>query len=185
MTAAELLAAYAAGKRDFCYADFRYASFRNVLLFGDAIFRYADFRNAIFRGVIFRNADFRNADFRSTDFRNAIFRNADFRGADFRNAIFHNADFRGADFRGTDLGSADLGGQWIIQGPIRSDGYFFLLTSLTNEGVRLKVGCRNFTLGEARAHWQATRADTQLGNETFAILDCLEALAKARGYQID
>jgi len=43
------------------------------------------------------------------------------------------------------------------------------------------AGCRDFTIADARKHWEVTRAGTALGNETFAILDCLEAVQKARG----
>ena len=81
---------------------------------------------------------------------------------------------------GANLAGVNFGKQWIIQGPIRSDGYQFMLTSLTDEGVRVKVGCRNFTFSEARKHWQITRAGTPLGDETFAILDYLEATMKIR-----
>ena len=85
--------------------------------------------------------------------------------------------------RGANLGGANLGDQWIIQGPVRSDGYFFFLQKQPdNDAPMVKAGCRHFTLPEARAHWEATRKGTPLGDETFAILDCLEALAKARGY---
>jgi hypothetical protein len=72
-----------------------------------------------------------------------------------------------------------------VQGPTRSDGWFFFLTSLTGEGVRVKAGCRNYTLEEARRHWEETRGGTPLGEETFAIIDCMVALAKIRGYKVD
>ena len=56
-----------------------------------------------------------------------------------------------------------------------------MLTNYTGEGVRVKAGCRNLSIKNARKHWKDTRKGTPLGNETFAILDCMEALAKARG----
>ena len=56
--------------------------------------------------------------------------------------------------------------------------------NLTGEGVRVKAGCRNFTLGEAWQHWTTTRGGTPLGDETLAIVDCLVALAKARDYDL-
>ncbi len=99
----------------------------------------------------------------------------------FRGAYLGGADLGGADLGGADLGGANLGEQWVVQGACRSDGYWFMLISLKDEGVRVKAGCRNFTLVEAREHWSTTRKDTPLGNETFAILDNLEALARIRG----
>ncbi len=46
---------------------------------------------------------------------------------------------------------------------------------------RVVAGCRDFSMAEARKHWNETRKGTPLGDETTAILDCLEAMARARG----
>ena len=110
---------------------------------------------------------------------------ADLARADLARANLAGAYLAGADLAGANLARADLANQWIVQGAVRSDGYAFVLTNYKDEGVRLKAGCRNFTLAEARQHWKETRDGTPLGAETFAILDCLEAMAKARGLDID
>lgn len=57
----------------------------------------------------------------------------------------------------------------------RSDGYTFSYLP-TPVGPRLLAGCRCFTLDEARAHWQATRGGTRLGDESLAIVDLFEKL---------
>jgi hypothetical protein len=45
----------------------------------------------------------------------------------------------------------------------------------------IHAGCRVFdTMEEARRHWTETRGGTQLGDETFAILDVLETLDRIR-----
>ena len=106
-------------------------------------------------------------------------------GANLANADLADANLAGAYLAGAYLAGANLANQWIVQGAVRSDGYVFMLTNLKDEGVRLKAGCRNFTMAEACQHWKATRDDTPLGTETFAILDCLEAMAKARGLSLD
>jgi hypothetical protein len=134
---------------------------------------------AIQRGVLFTYADLRSADLGSANLRSANLGYADLRSADLR-----SADLRYANLGSADLGSADLGSQIVIQGPTRSDGHFFLLTNLTNEGWRIKAGCRNFTVVDAREHWNRTRGTTPLGMETVAILDCLEAMAAARGLSL-
>jgi uncharacterized protein YjbI with pentapeptide repeats len=103
---------------------------------------------------------------------------------DFYGANLRDADLRDADLGGAYLRDADLGKQWIIQGPTRSDGYFFNLTNLTGEGVRVKAGCRNFTAPEAIEHWTRTRGGTPLSDESLAIVDHLLALAKIRGYAV-
>jgi uncharacterized protein YjbI with pentapeptide repeats len=168
MTSEELIAAYNSGQR-----DFRNAYLRNAYL-----------GNADLGGADLRGADLRGAYLGGADLGGAYLGGADLGGAYLRNAYLRNAYLRGADLRNAYLRGADLGAQWVIQGPCRSDGYYFMLTNLTGEGVRVKAGCRNFTIKEAKAHWTKTRKNTPLGNETFAILDCLVALAKARGYKI-
>ena len=109
---------------------------------------------------------------------------ANLAGANLAGAYLDGAYLDGAYLDGANLDGAKLGAQWIVQGPARSDGYFFMLTNLKGEGVRVKAGCRNFTLAEARKHWKEARKGTPLGDETFAILDCLEKLAKAREYDL-
>ena len=46
--------------------------------------------------------------------------------------------------------------------------------------LRAIAGCRYFTMAEAHEHWQRTRGGTPLGDETFAILDALKALARIK-----
>ena len=128
-----------------------------------------------------RGAYLRGAYLAGANLAGAYLARANLRGADLRGAYLTGADLAGADLTGANLAGANLGDQWIIQGPVRSDGYYFMLTNLTYEGPRIKAGCRNFTMQKARQHWQETRANTSLGDETMAILDCLEKIAKIRG----
>ena len=72
------------------------------------------------------------------------------------------------------FGDARVSG--IMPQAARSDGYTFALF-WTTEGLRITAGCRYFTFDEARQHWQETRAGTQLGEETFAILDYFATVA--------
>ena len=105
--------------------------------------------------------------------------NAEGERADLSRADLSRANLSGANLSGANLSDA----QWILQGAVRSDGYAFFFQQLTADASpMIKAGCRYFTLADARAHWTATRAGTPLGDETFAILDNLEALAHIRGY---
>ncbi|MHB8272015.1 hypothetical protein [Bradyrhizobium sp.] len=90
------------------------------------------------------------------------------------------AHFRGAYLRGADL---YLGDQWIIQGAVRSDGHFFFLQKLKDDTEPMvRAGCRLKTLPDAWKHWSTTRKGQKLLDETIAIIDCMVALAKIRGY---
>ena len=114
-------------------------------------------------------------------FIGAVMREID--GETLAGANLYGANLYGADLCGADLRSADLCGASIILGGHRSDGYFFtaIQSSARNE-IIIHAGCRRFTPAEARAHWAATRAGTQLGKESLAIVDHLERLAKIRGW---
>ena len=107
----------------------------------------------------------------------------DFRGAYLRGAYLRGADLGGAYLGGADLGGADLGKQWIVQGGTRSDGYWFMLTNFTGEGVRVKAGCRNLPWEVAIAHWTTTRpiGSGSLADETHTILAHLWDLSAVRG----
>ena len=60
----------------------------------------------------------------------------------------------------------------------RSDGYSFIIVPDKNNILRIIAGCRYFTIEEARSHWTNTRMGTQLGEESLAIVDHLEKMAK-------
>ena len=145
----------------------------------------ADLARANLAGANLARADLARAYLAGADLAGAYLADAYLAGAYLAGADLAGANLAGANLAGANLAGAYLSNQWIVQGAVRSDGYVFMLTNLKDEGVRLKAGCRNFTMAEARQHWKATRDDTPLGTETFAILDCLEAMAKARGLSLD
>ena len=95
-------------------------------------------------------------------------------------AIEPCANLRGADLRGAILEDATGLHNRVIVGPTRRDGYRFLLTRTEPGPWRIKAGCRNFTLPEAREHWERTRGGTPLGYETQRILAYLMGEAVAR-----
>ena len=63
----------------------------------------------------------------------------------------------------------------------RTDNYTFLVAP-TPEGPRIIAGCRYFTFDQAREHWTKTRGGTKLGDESLAIVDHLERMAKLNGF---
>ena len=50
--------------------------------------------------------------------------------------------------------------------------------------VMVCAGCRYFTIKEAKAHWNATRKGTQLGQESLALVAHLVAMAKIAGWEV-
>ena len=104
---------------------------------------------------------------------------ADLSRADLSRADLSGADLSGADLRGADLRGADLSYTCLIDGGQRSDGYRFV--GWVKDGVlQIRAGCRSLAIDAAWEHWRKTRADTPLGEETFAILTHIVAVAKIR-----
>jgi len=140
---------------------------------------WADLHGADLHGADLQDADLHGADLQDADLHGANLRGADLRGAYLQDADLQDANLRGADLRGANLRDADLrGARDIIDGGARSDGYRFI--GWVKEGKLQIAGCRNFSITEAREHWQNKSAGTQLGEETFAILDYIERMAKIR-----
>ena len=185
MTRDELLAAYAAGKRNFRGAYLGGADLAGAYL-GGAYLRGADLAGADLAGADLRwaylgGADLAGAYLGGADLGGAHFRGADLRGAYLRGAYLRGAHLGGAYFRGAYLRGADLGDQWVIQGSTRSDGHPFMLSHLTNEPVLVKAGCRSLEPSEAVEHWTKTRGGTPLGDESLAIIAHMLELQRIRG----
>ena len=147
----ELLAAYAEGKRNFEGADLP-------------------------RGANFSRANLARANLTGADLSGAYLSGANLTGANLT-----GADLTGANLSLANLTGANLGGQWVIQGSIRSDGYSFMLSHLTNEPVLVKAGCRSLEPAAAVKHWTETRGGTPLGDESLAIVAQLLDLQRIRG----
>ena len=96
-------------------------------------------------------------------------------------ADLSGANLSGADLRGANLRGADLSGANLIDGGQRSDGYRFVAWFNKVGDLRIRAGCRDFTMAQAREHWAATRGGTPLGEETTVILDHMERVARIRG----
>jgi hypothetical protein len=105
-------------------------------------------------------------------------------GLAVRWAMKSGANLRGADLRranlgGANLDGADLSGANIVDGGQRSDGYRFV--GWIKDGVlQILASCRDLSISSGREHWAKTRGGTPLGDETMAILDHIEAVARIR-----
>ena len=137
-------------------------------------------RTSIKEAVEENRADLRGADLEWADLRGAYLEGADLEWVNLEGADLRGVNLKGANLEGMNLEKARLGNLRIIDGGLRSDGYRFFYTDFTDEGPRIKAGCRNFTIEKARAHWQRTREGGPLGEETLLMLDRLEHLAGIR-----
>ena len=145
----------------------------------------ANLRGAYLEGANLRGANLGGANLRGANLGGADLRGAYLGGADLRGAYLEGADLGGANLGGANLGGANLGGAnlrgaylsrglAIVQGPIRSDGYFFSLRVCCLGEHVVVAGCRSFTIEQYRQHVADNYPDTSKAAETLAILDFLQ-----------
>ena len=140
----------------------------------------ADLSGADLSGADLRGAYLSGAYLSGAYLSGAYLSGADLSGADLRGAYLSGADLRGAYLSGAYLRGAYLSGACLVDGGQRSDGYRFV--GWIRDGVlQILAGCRSFDISTARAHWLTTRGGTPLGDETTAILNHIEAVARIRG----
>ncbi len=105
----------------------------------------------------------------------SVFERCDFQGVDFTRAdldcvvfmdciIDEDCKFAGASIDGVNLLYSSVGCRWLDGGMRTSGGYRFFLTDFGDEGLRIKAGCRNFTLEKAREHWDGDEESVLIVN---------------------
>ena len=67
-----------------------------------------------------------------------------------------------------------------VYGIRRSDGYVFVYVPDADGVMKVQAVCTDFTMEEAKKHWKKTIGGTPLGDETMAILNCIEILSKVK-----
>ena len=114
----------------------------------------------------------------------AIANEANLSGANLIEADLSGTDLSGANLSRANLSGADLSGANLRLIGGRTDGYYFYLIreDVPTNRVMICAGCRYFTLDEARAHWTETRGGTELGEESLALVDHAERMAKIVGW---
>ena len=107
--------------------------------------------------------------------------------ANLYDANLYDADLSGADLSGANLSRADLSGANLYDANLivagnRSDGYQFFGIKEPSGTVMVRAGCRYFSIVDARKHWTETRKGTRLGDESQALVDHIERMAKIAGW---
>ena len=135
----------------------------------------ANLRGADLEGADLEGANLRRANLGSANLGSANLRGADLEGADLEGAYLRGANLERANLGGAYLRGADLSrGLAIVQGPTRSDGYFFSLRVCCLGEHVVVAGCRSFTIEQYRQHVADNYAGKPKAAETLAILDFLE-----------
>ena len=100
---------------------------------------------------------------------------ADLRGADLSRAYLSGAYLSGADLRG----AAGI----ILLPACDARGYAFAHAIRCGDEWRIRAGCRDFSISEARAHWgPGYEGDREQGDIYLHAIDWLEAkLARMAG----
>ena len=107
----------------------------------------------------------------------ANLRGANLRHADLRHADLCEADLRHADLRFANLSSVSLSSaKGLLLLPVQDmRGYSFAHAIETDEGWRIRAGCRDFSIEEAREHWGGGyRGDREQGDMYLYAVEWLE-----------
>ena len=107
----------------------------------------------------------------------ADLRGANLRGADLRYANLRDADLRDADLRRANLCGANLScAKGILLLPVQDmRGHSFTHAIQTDDGWRIRAGCRDFSIIEAREHWGPNYGgDREQGDMYLYAFDWLE-----------
>ncbi|MEO0988315.1 MAG: serine/threonine-protein kinase [Cyanobacteria bacterium J06639_14] len=114
LTADQLKAAYAKGRRDFSMQTLNSISLQKLDLAGSNFtqskLQKANFQNADLNGSNFGRADLNKANLRGANLGRAYCSNANFQGVDLRGANLNYATLSNANLRGANLCGADLTG---------------------------------------------------------------------------
>jgi hypothetical protein len=158
-------------------ADLSGSDFRNVNI-SKSEFNNAKFRGANLYGVNFSGLELKYANFYSASLYEAVFCGADLHGSYFFYADITGANFCRSNISFVDFERAELSKNIRATGAphrraMRTDGYEFFLWH-TDAGWRVMAGCRFFTMDEAWQHWEKTRGNTPIGDESLDILTMFE-----------
>jgi hypothetical protein len=143
--------------------------------------QFADLRGANLEGAHLKGANLRGANLQFANLQFADLRYADLRDANLQDANLEGADLQDANLRGANLLSANLHGANLnsVKGflllPVQDlRGYSFTHAIQTNEGWRIRAGCRDFSIEEAKAHWGEGYDDREIGDMYLYAVEWLE-----------
>jgi uncharacterized protein YjbI with pentapeptide repeats len=129
----------------------------------------ATLRNTNMHGSILSKANLERAWLARTQFVFAVLEKANLHGAELMDVNFSKTNLTGTKYKGVALGRCGA----VAQAK-RSDMYNFQLMHCADGKWRVMAGCRWFTLPQAWKHWENTRRNTDLGEETYDILVMFE-----------
>jgi len=146
---------------------------------GDVIFdgpvaklRHANLRHATLMGFDLRHANLRDVDLTGADLTSVALT-----GATLRHANLMDVELMGAELLDADLRDVDLtGAKNFYLLPVQDmRGYAFAHAVNTDGGWRIRVGCRDFSIAEARKHWgEAYEGDREQGDMYLHAIEWLE-----------
>ena len=132
----------------------------------------SDGERANLRGANLRGANLSEADLSEADLSRADLRDADLRWADLIEADLSEADLRWADLIEADLSRA----KGLLLLPVQDmRGHSFIHAVQCGDEWRIRGGCRDFSIAEAKDHFGERYKDREFGDLMLYAIDWLEA----------
>ena len=143
----------------------------------DAYLAGANLARAYLADAYLAGADLAGANLAGAYLAGADLAGANLTGANLARANLAGADLARANLAGADLEGADLAGAVDVIDAGTPNGWR-AIGWRRNGVLRVRVGCRDFTVAEGREYW---RGESER-REVMAALDYIEAVARLRGW---
>ena len=137
----------------------------------------SDLRGSNLRDSNLSDSDLSNSDLSNSDLRDSNLSDSDLRYSNLRGSNLSDSDLRYSDLRDSNLSNSDLSGvTGFVLLPVQDmRGYSFPHAIQTDNGWRIRAGCRDFSIEDAREHWGVEyEGDRSQGDMYLHATDWLE-----------
>ena len=144
--------------------------------------------NANLAGANLAGAYLVNANLANANLAGAYLAGANLAGAYLAGANLANANLAGANLANANLANANLAGanladvKDVIAAGQPNDFWALGYREKDTGTLRIKVGCRDKSIAEARAYWSPAHPHWPERQEIPPVLDMIEAIARLRGW---
>ena len=122
-------------------------------------------------------SDLSGSNMRYSDLSDSDLSYSDLSGSDLSGSDLSYSDLSYSDLRGSNLSDSDLSGSLgFILLPVQdARGYSFAHAVECDTGWRIRAGCRDFSISEAKQHWgESYRGDREQGDMYLYAIEWLE-----------
>jgi len=152
----------------------------------DSDLRYCNLHGCNLRDSDLRYCNLHGCNLHGCNLRYCNLHGCNLRDSDLRYCNLHGCNLRGCDLRGCDLRYCNLRGciGLVLLPACDLRGYSFPHAVLCGNEWRVRVGCRDFSIADAREHWGPSyRGDREQGDIYLLAIDWLDGWIQRHGHE--